>query len=136
MDHVRLEGGGAMQIFTPGHRYVLESFEDTDSGQVIQFIEKKPKSEGSTELVTVNDGTTNEEVLAVLIDRLNYLQTKLPCRENAIVLTKLEESLMWLNKRAEDRNRADAVLRSVRQGLKESAEGKLIYRGSFQSAGE
>jgi hypothetical protein len=92
-----------MQVFTPGHRYVLESFEDTNSGQVLQFIEKQPESEGSTKLVTVNDGTTNEEVLAVLIDRLNYLQAKHPCRENAIVLTKLEESLMWLNKRTADR---------------------------------
>ena len=45
---------------------------------------------------------TNEEVLAMLIDRMNYLQGKFPCRENALVITKLEESLMWLNKRTSD----------------------------------
>jgi len=39
----------------------------------------------------------------VLIDRLQYLNGKFPCRENAIVITKLEESLMWLDKRTSDR---------------------------------
>lgn len=34
-----------------------------------------------------------------------YLQSKFPCRENAIVITKLEESLMWLEKRTLDRKK-------------------------------
>ena len=55
------------------------------------------------ELITVHDGTTNEEVLSMLIDRMYYLQKLCPCRENAIVITKLEESLMWLDKRTDDR---------------------------------
>lgn len=92
-----------MTIVTTGHLYYLDNFDDKTDVQAIQFIEKKPESEGSTKLITVNDGTTNEEVLAMLIDRLNYLQAKFPCRENAIVITKLEESLMWLNKRTSDR---------------------------------
>ena len=92
-----------MTIVTTGHLYYLDNFENKMGVQPIQFIEKKPESEGSTKLITVKDGTTNEEVLAMLIDRLNYLQTKFPCRENAIVITKLEESLMWLNKRTSDR---------------------------------
>ncbi len=98
-----------MQILTPGHRYLLANFENPANGQTIQFIEKErvTKEPGSDavvdKLVTINDGTTNEEVLAMLIDRLGHLQAKHPCRENAIVLTKLEESLMWLNKRTADR---------------------------------
>jgi len=91
-----------MKVLTEGHKYELDSFEGGDP-QTIQFIEKVPASEGSTELVTVNDGTTNEEVLAVMIDRMQSLQAKFPCRENAIVITNLEESLMWLNKRTADR---------------------------------
>lgn len=92
-----------MEILRKGHRYELENFEDKDAaGQVIQFIEKE-KDPGYTELITVNDGTTNEEVLAVLIDRMQSQQAKFPCRENAIVTTKLEESLMWLEKRTADR---------------------------------
>jgi len=96
-----------MTVITIGHKYELAHFENYGlvgcPVQTLQFIEKAPVEEGSTTLRTVNDGTTNEEVLAVLIDRLNYLQAKFPCRENAIVITKLEESLMWLNKRTADR---------------------------------
>lgn len=91
-----------MKNITPGHKYELSAFEGS-APQVVQFIEKQPSSPGSTELTTINDGTTNEEVLAMLIDRLGFLQSKFPCRENAIVITKLEESLMWLNKRTADR---------------------------------
>lgn len=93
-----------MQVITAGHKYELASFEGGKT-QVLQFIEKSPTTPGSTELNTVNDGTTNEEVLAMLIDRLQYLNGKFPCRENSLVITKLEESLMWLNKRTEDRLR-------------------------------
>ena len=99
-----------MQILTPGHRYLLENFENKSNGQTIQFIEKvpfnRPPEHGGPiagELVTVNDGTTNEELLKCLIDRMNSMQAKFPCRENAIVVTKLEESLMWLEKRTADR---------------------------------
>lgn len=101
-----------MENLIEGHRYICKNFE-SNNGQTIQFIQKEPKEVGSTELVTINDGTTNEEVLIMLIDRMSYLQSKFPCRENAIVITKLEESLMWLNKRTQDR-------------LKRGVEGKQI----------
>jgi hypothetical protein len=91
-----------MEILTPGHKYSLSNFEG-DGDQILQFIEKVPTTEDSTRLRTVNDGTTNEEVLAMILDRITHLQSKFPCRENAIVITKLEESLMWLNKRTSDR---------------------------------
>lgn len=96
-----------MKVLTEGHKYVADNFENPENGQTIQFIEKVPsnKPEQPTVLVTVNDGTTNEELLSVLINRLQYLQSKFPCRENAIVITNLEESLMWLNKRTEDRKK-------------------------------
>lgn len=93
-----------MKVKVEGHIYEMSNFENkTDSGQILQFIHKEPIEQGSTELKTISDGTTNEEVLEVLINRMNYLQSKFPCRENAIVITKLEESLMWLNKRTADR---------------------------------
>jgi KaiC/GvpD/RAD55 family RecA-like ATPase len=49
------------------------------------------------------NGVTNEEVLEVLIHRLRRLNEKIPCKENEIVITKLEECQFWLNKRTEDR---------------------------------
>ena len=106
-----------MKVITPGHNYVLDSFEGNNP-QTIQFIEKEPiskdkhpeywedgKTPADSTLHTVSDGTTNEAVLEMLINRMQFLQSKMACRENAIVITKLEESLMWLNKRTNDRKK-------------------------------
>ena len=99
-----------MKVITEGHKYELENFENKNNpGQIIQFIEKSTDPSGigmggdGVTLFTMNDGTTNEDLLAVLIDRMNYLQKKFPCRENAIAITNLEQALMWLEKRTRDR---------------------------------
>lgn len=99
-----------MKILTEGHKYVLSGFESEKGDQQIQFIEKVKRSEfnpntgkNPDELVTVNDGTTNEEVLEMLINRLTYLNSKFPCRENAIAITNLETALLFLEKRTKDR---------------------------------
>lgn len=46
------------------------------------------------------NGTTQEALLAIIIDRLRSFQAgPFACRENAIALTKIEEALMWLQRR-------------------------------------
>lgn len=85
-----------MNVLTPGHRYELKHHE-SEGHETIQFIEKFLADGPEV------PGTTNEEVLACLIDRMNYLNTAFPCRENALAITKLEEALMWLNKRTQNR---------------------------------
>lgn len=103
-----------MECLVEAHTYELSNFENKEkAGQILQFIHKVPAAEGSTELVTVSDGTTNEEVLEALIDRLQTLNAKFPCRENSIVLTHLDSALLWLHKRTNDR-------------LKRGVEGKQI----------
>lgn len=93
-----------MKTLTPGHKYELENFENPGQpGQTLQFIEKAPVEEGSAILKTVNDGTTNEDVLKVLIDRLKNLGAKFPSRQNSLAATKLEEALMWLENRTAER---------------------------------
>lgn len=97
-----------MKVLTPGHKYQLSNLPTGTSAnapeQTLQFIEKRPKEGGVPgELETVNDGTTNEEVIEVLLDRLNSLGAKFPSRENSLAVTKLEESLMWLNRRTANR---------------------------------
>ena len=88
-------------------KYTVEKFpEELKEGRTFSLNEP-------TDLITAFDGTTNEEVLEVLINRMQYLQSKFPCRENAIVITNLEESLMWLNKRTSER-------------VKRNVEGKHI----------
>lgn len=93
-----------MKVLVEGHSYQVSNFEH-DSSQRLDFIHKLPLEEGGTELFTARNGTTNEEVLAVLIDRMNYLQSKFPCRENALAITKLDEALMWLNARTANRQK-------------------------------
>lgn len=91
-----------MKILNQGHKYVAQHFENPDTeGTTIQFIEKIASSTG--ELTTINNGTTNEELLAILVDRLNVLNQKFPCRENSIALTHIETALLWLEKRTRDR---------------------------------
>ena len=99
-----------MKVLTQGHKYELENFEQKiKEGQTLQFIEKSTDPSGigvggdGVTLYTINDGTTNEEVLEVIIDRMKYLQAKFPCKENACCITHLEEALMWLEKRTKDR---------------------------------
>lgn len=50
------------------------------------------------------NGCTMEDLIAICIDRLDHFQMgNYPCRENAIAKTKLEEALLWLNKRTTER---------------------------------
>ena len=92
-----------MTILTEGHKYIAQNFENKEAGQTIQFIEKTGLP--GMPLTTVNDGTTNEELLTILIDRINYLNGKFPCRENSLAITNMEQALMWLEKRTRDREK-------------------------------
>lgn len=96
-------------IITPGHEYELIDFESYNNPsspvtlQNLRFVNKRPNSANNELLELVHDGTTNEDLLKVLINRTQYLQSKFPCRENAIALTKMDEALMWFEKRTADR---------------------------------
>ncbi len=94
-----------MKNLIEGHLYELENFENKNQqGQRLQFIQKEPiEQPASGTMRTISDGTTNEDVLEMLIDRMKYLQAKFPCKENACCITHLEEGLMWLEKRTKDR---------------------------------
>ena len=52
-------------------------------------------------------GAFVETILAAAKQRLEFYQTasngKYACRENAMAITKLDEALMWLDKRTKDR---------------------------------
>jgi len=50
------------------------------------------------------NGCHQEDLIAIVIDRLQSFQAgDFACRENAIAITKLEECMMWLNKRTAER---------------------------------
>lgn len=106
-----------MNILTEGHKYELANFDNpSNRGQVIQFIEKRPSAypDFPGEMELVSDGTTNEEVLAVLIDRLNYLNNKFPCRENSIAITHIETALLWLKERTANRSKRGVIGKALK----------------------
>lgn len=92
-----------VKIIDDGHRYEVENLEGGEP-QVLQFIKKVLKEPDSTELVTEVNGTTNEEVLSVLIDRMVYLQNLLPCAENTQISALLDQAMALIKKRAADRD--------------------------------
>ena len=49
------------------------------------------------------NGCQIDDVIAWAKDKIDGFQKAFPCRENAIVLTKLDEALLWLQKRKADR---------------------------------
>ncbi len=50
------------------------------------------------------NGVMNEDLIAIVIDRMRGFQSgDYACRDNAIALTKLEEALMWLRNRTNER---------------------------------
>lgn len=52
------------------------------------------------------NGISNEALLAIVEDRLLGFQSgPFACRDNAVALTKIQEALMWLQKRTLDRLR-------------------------------
>ena len=77
-----------MKVIIPGSWYEFEKVE-----QRIFFMNKN------------TPGTTNEEVIDVLIDRINFLQGQVPCKENEQALghlvTAREVLLSRTNKRVE-----------------------------------
>lgn len=69
-------------------------------------IEGHPCVQGCTRVSP--NGAFVETVIFAAKQRLEYYQeSKFNCRENAIAITKLEEALMWLNKRTSDRERRE-----------------------------
>ena len=79
------------------HEYMIE----TTKGMALQGIvfQKGPRNE-----ITSVEGVIDSDLLEIVRDRLKGFQDgPYACRENAIVLTHIEEALMWLNRRVEDR---------------------------------
>ena len=76
--------------------YTLNSSKPEGQNQEIKFY--KLNKDGTSEY-----GTTLEEMLRVSIERLQDLNERHSCRENALAITKMQEALMWLNERTRER---------------------------------
>lgn len=81
------------------HCYRVEPTVGNATGVLIEFQNGPLQETGN-----VPNGLSNEVLLAIVEDRLLGFQSgQYACRENAVALTKLQESMMWLQKRTRDR---------------------------------
>lgn len=74
---------------TEGHKYQI------GHGSSMTYIDFQ---NGPVKEVGVN-GATNESLLAILIDRINYLNSQFGCEENEFALRHLKEALAHLEAR-------------------------------------
>ena len=84
------------------HEYTVDMLLDPVPGLVyhhhIQF-QRGPRKDLDSER-----GVIDTDLLEIVRDRLKCFQAgEFACRENACALTPIEEALMWMNKRVEDR---------------------------------
>lgn len=85
------------QKYNAPHHFTVRNVE---SGVTIGLVNFQ---EGPIKEVGIN-GVNNEDLILMVLSRLqSFQQTSFACRENEMAITKLEESLMWLRKRTQDR---------------------------------
>lgn len=89
------------------HRYEIARLTPGETGTIPetrQVVGTLQFQQGPRDLPESIDGLTDAALVAVLLDRYRGFQSGLfACRDNAVVITKLEEALMWMQKRARDR---------------------------------
>jgi len=72
----------------------------TDNGFVFPIVFQN----GPRKMTSSTHGILDTDLLEIVRDRLQGFQSgEYSCRENACALTHIEEALLWMNKRVEDR---------------------------------
>lgn len=80
------------------YRILFSGARGLDAEKTIVFQNGARKEYGS------QAGVLDVDLLEIVRDRLRCFQAgEFACRENACALTHIEEALMWMNKRVEDR---------------------------------
>jgi hypothetical protein len=83
--------------FNAPHIYTVKSVENDNVLGEIKF-QRGPILENGV------NGLTDEDLIAIVIDRLQSFQkSDYSCRQNALAITKLEEAQMWLEHRTKER---------------------------------
>lgn len=84
------------------HEYLVQPMaQDHPQGAINPFTVKFQN--GPIKEVGVN-GASGEALLAIVEDRLKDFQSgPFACRENAVALTKIQEAMMWLHRRTNER---------------------------------
>ena len=94
------------------HKYTIEVLsgipltagDETKSEDSVETCELNFQNGGLKEVGP--NGITDQALLAVVLDRLrSFNDGPYRCRENSMMITKIEEALMWGEKRGNDRSR-------------------------------
>lgn len=88
-----------LQDFNGDNYKVIDSLDIEN--QTITFV-RGDKTDNGTIIPRV-DGILHEQLLAMMINDLQYKSKLVPSRETSIAITKLQEALMWLEERQRDR---------------------------------
>lgn len=95
--------GGANHTYAV-HKCGNNTVFETESLAVIQF------QDGARKIPDSTPGVLDTDLLEIVRDRLKGFQSgEFACRENACALTHIEEALMWMNRRVEDRIERDVL---------------------------
>lgn len=98
----KIGNGGASatyKIFYPNE--LLEKEDSSVEEMIMHKLQFQQGARGSEDSVT---GITDQDLLEIVRDRLTgFTKGNLSTRETAIALTHVENALLWLNKRTEDR---------------------------------
>lgn len=86
-----------MKILDAGHRYLISSI---DGGMEQELVFVKRENDGCPFNAGSNPGTNCQEVLRVLIDRIDYLQRQRPCAESEAISGLLKTALFLFEVRA------------------------------------
>lgn len=106
---IEVKAGDERGLDNAHHKYVIEVYGDPSGGVQPQWaklhsVELQFQNGGLKEVGP--NGITDQALLAIVLDRLrSFNDGPYRCRENSVMITKLEEALMWGEKRANDRAR-------------------------------
>lgn len=104
----------------PGHRYELTRY-DGEGVEVLQFVQRRP-------LHKPFPGTINQEVLRVLIDRVEVLDSEIPWEGNREILYHLRMALVLHECRALRRKVETGKLKFPEK-LSTAHDGHFIIKG-------
>jgi hypothetical protein len=85
--------------FNAPHHFIVASTAPADDEGNPELLAEIDFQEGPIKEHGVN-GVCNEDLLVMVLERLKAFQrSEYSCKENAMAITKIEETLLWLRKR-------------------------------------
>lgn len=92
-----------MKVIRKGYTYEAENFGDkTKLGVIIKFIQKERDGDSS---FVIQDGTTVEEIIDVLIDKMEEFQNIQQSPENWFVIHYLKIAKFFMIERQREKNK-------------------------------